>query len=207
MERLTEIARSLNRPLPVIRALQAKMGLPVLRGDRYPPAYVILLRKMMALRRLGVSEERIARLFELEQKLMRLLNADALDSETWFLDFVMQVGDKSRRLLLTNFDVGCDLETRAVQPGLALAGREKELFKAGQGGEDAMRMLVKYLGEYHAVIQVIAGELALLRGALAWGKKLAAGIPGDEKAHAKPARRRGKRENRRSSGQMLPGMA
>jgi len=207
MERLTDIARGMNRPLPVVRALQAKLGLPILRGDRYPAEYVVFLRKVMALRQLGVGEDRIVRLFQLEQKLMRVMNADAVDSETWFLDFVVQVGGGARRLLLTNYDVGCDLESSGLQPGLALAQREKELFKTAQMGEDALRILRKYLNEYRSVIEVIRGELPLLRGALAWGSKLVGkpGVTVDKKAK-KPVRRRTKREKGAARGQLLPGL-
>ncbi|HPA17165.1 MAG TPA: hypothetical protein PLU30_05425 [Verrucomicrobiae bacterium] len=205
MERLTDLARDLNRSVPVLRAMQAKLGLPVLRGDRYPGQYVVFLRKVMALRRLGVGEDRLVRLFDLEKKLMVLLNADALGSETWFLDSVMQAGGGARRLLLTNFDVGCDLGARALQPGLDLRGRSRELFGAAEMGEDALRILRKYLAEYRAVIEAIKGELPLLHGALAWGKRLIGRrcVADDKKA---PGQTRRHRHKMGGMGDLLPGM-
>lgn len=205
MERLSDIARDLNRPVPVLRAMQARLGLPVLRGDRYPAAYVLFFRKVMAFRRLGVGEDRLARLFELEKKLMRLLNADAAGSDAWFLDFVMQAGGGARRLLLTNFDVGCDLESHALQPGLDLVGRPKELFGEKEMGEDVLRVLRKYLAEHRAVIEAIDGELPLLRGALAWGRKL---LGRRRVAKDKPTPRRERRTSRGKggAGDVLPGM-
>ncbi len=205
MERLADIARDLNRPMAVLRATQAKMGLPLLRGDRYPAGYVLFLRKVMAFRRLGVGEDRLVRLFESEKKLMQLLNADAGGSDVWFLDFVMQAGGGARRLLLTNYDVGCDLEAHALQPGLNLSDRPKELFGEKEMGEDALRVLKKYLAEHRAVIEAIEGELPLLRGALAWGRKL---VVRRAVSRGKPAPKRKARARRKKGGggDALPGM-
>lgn len=205
MEHLSEMARELNRPVAALKKMLKDLGLPVPRRERYPTEYVVFLRKVMALRRLGVGEERLARLFQLEKDLMRLLRADVAGSEIWFLDFVMQVGGGARRLLLTNFDVGCDLEARALQPGLDLAGRHEELFEGEAMGEDALRVLKKYLAERATVLSTIEAEMPLLRGAVLWGRKVLGRHPGP-KGKARAGRKR-RRMARGGSGEALPGLA
>jgi hypothetical protein len=54
--------------------MRKRFGLPVL--EDYPECYVAFLRKVRDLRNLGVSEEKLGDLWDLERKLIKILHLD-----------------------------------------------------------------------------------------------------------------------------------
>lgn len=76
---------------------------------------------------------------------MNLLHADSLGSATWMIDGHSQSGHDSRRLLLSRYDLGTELRSSAIQPGLNFSNLEAELFGGREMGEDALRLLGSYL--------------------------------------------------------------
>ncbi|MEI6503303.1 MAG: hypothetical protein WCP21_20005, partial [Armatimonadota bacterium] len=112
-----DIARRLNRPAVVISGLQSRFELPALDGPAYSDAYLAFLRAVVFLRMLNVSEENLLKLWHLEKKLLTLLHVDSIGSPTWFLDACGPTTHPRYRLLLTNFNMGFDLLSRAVQLG------------------------------------------------------------------------------------------
>lgn len=173
MHTLGEMAKLLNRPAMVLHGLQTRFKLPAFEGAAYPAAYLAFLRSVVFLRMLGVPEETLLKLWHLEKKLLTLLHADSVGSPTWFLDSCGPTNNPSHRLLLSNFDMGFQLKSQAVQLGLDFTdGTTPELFDGREMGEDALRVLGQYL-EIHSRIQKdIKTEIPLLRQAARWGGRL-----------------------------------
>jgi hypothetical protein len=179
MQSFPDLARALNRPAVYLRGLQARFALPVLAGPKYSDAYAALLRSVIHLRILGLSENALVRLWELEKKLLTLLNIDSTGSPTWFLDACGQTSHCSRRLLLSNHDMGVPITSHMLQPGLNFRGSMPELFASKEMGEDALRVFGKYLMALAAIQRDIANELPQLRAALKRARSL---VPKDTPA-------------------------
>jgi hypothetical protein len=86
MHTFSDMAQLLNESAVNLSRLQKRFELPAFEGPGYSEAYLILLRKLTALRIFGISEDTLLKLWLLEKKLMQLLHADAFHSPTWFLD-------------------------------------------------------------------------------------------------------------------------
>ena len=174
MQSFPDLARALNRPPVYLRGLQTRFALPVLAGAKYSDAYAALLRSVIHLRILGVSENALVRLWDLEKKLLTLLNVDSTGSATWFLDACGQTSHGSRRLLLSNYDMGMPITSRMLQPGLNFRASMPELFASKEMGEDALRVFEKYLKALAAIHRDVSDELPQLRAALKRGRGLGA---------------------------------
>jgi hypothetical protein len=174
MQSFSDLARALNRPPVYLRGLQARFALPVITGANYSDAYAALLRSVIYFRILGVSENALVRLWEVEKKLLTLLNVDSTGSATWFLDACGQTSHRNRRLLLSNYDMGAPITSHMLQPGLNFRASMPELFASKEMGEDALRVFEKYLKALAAIHRDVSDELPQLRAALKRGKSLGA---------------------------------
>jgi hypothetical protein len=169
---LKEMAASLNRSTVYVAGLQKRFELPVCSGAAYPPAYVAFLRGLTALRTFDVAEETLRELWHLEKKLLQLLHVDSSGSPTWFLDSCGQTTQMKRRLLLTNHDLGVEIHTRMLQPGLNFAVGVPELFGGREMGEDALRVLEEYIKLHARICAEVQAERPLVKEALEWTKRL-----------------------------------
>lgn len=172
MHTSTDLARALNRPAIQLRNLQTRFGLPIYDGAGYADAYLALLRTIVYLRVLDLSEASLLRLWALEKKLLTLLHVDSTGSPTWFLDSCEQTSHRKRRLLLTNYDLGFEISSRMLQPGLNFAQTLPELFAGKEMGEDAIHVLEKYLKLLAELRQHLADELPHVRAATEWASRL-----------------------------------
>lgn len=182
---LAEIAEALNRPAAMISGLQNRFELPIYDTGAYPDAYLAFLRTVVYLRRLGIAEDRLLRLWQLEKKLLQLLHADSTGSKTWFLDSCGAFTRRDHRLLLTNYDIGIAVPARAVQLGLNFAARLPELFPGTEMGEDALRVLNEIVPLQTAICADVAAELPHLRETAKWAGRLPLPAPPTQ-ADAKP---------------------
>ncbi|NBZ97052.1 MAG: hypothetical protein EBR40_11630 [Proteobacteria bacterium] len=148
--------------------------MPVL--EEYPDCYVAFLRKIRDLRNLGVSEEMLGDLWDLERKLIEILHLDLGGGELSMIEGCSVEADPDRRLLLSNADLGVPLMARDVQAGLDFQKRPRELFEGQAMGEDALRLL----GEYRDLLQEIRGmvgrERKVLSESLRWEKSIGLGL-------------------------------
>ncbi len=172
MHTLGDIAKALNRPAVYLHGLQSRFELPVLDRSAYSDAYLAFLRAVVFLRMLNVSEENLLKLWHLEKKLLTLLHVDSIGSPTWFLDACGPTNKLPHRLLLTNFNMGFELKSRAVQLGLNFSKAAPELFAGKEMGEDALRVLGQYLKLFSRIQTDISTEIPLLRNATRWGGRL-----------------------------------
>lgn len=181
----------LNRAPVTIRGLQRHFGIPIPadtptfaspRGLRSgssqpisdnrspltdsPPAYFSFLETLVHLRALGIAEETLSNLWNLECKLMQILHADSTGSPTWMLDACGATGNRDRRLLLSNFDIGTHLSPDAVQLGLNFAQTAPDLFSAPEMGEDAILVLRQYITLHQKILHDIQKEHPIIRAAL-----------------------------------------
>ena len=166
-----DLSQALGRPALWISRMRKRFGLPVL--EQYPECYVAFLRKIRDLRNLGVSEEKLGDLWDLERKLIEVLHLDLGGGELSLIEGCSAEADPDRRLLMCNADLGVPLMARDLQAGLDFsAGRPQELFDGGEMGEDALRLL----GEYRNLLQEVRGivdrESKVLKGSLQWAKCL-----------------------------------
>jgi hypothetical protein len=162
-----DLSQALGRPALWISRMRKRFGLPVL--EDYPECYVAFLRKVRDLRNLGVSEEKLGDLWDLERKLIAILHLDLGGGELSLIEGSSAEVDPDRRLLLSNADLGVPLMARDVQAGLDFsAGRPKELFDGKAMGEDALRLL----GEYRFLLQevrvTVLMEKRVLKESISW---------------------------------------
>lgn len=165
------MAKALNRPAVALHGLQARFELPAFERAGYSDAYLAFLRSVVFLRMLNVSEESLLKLY-LEKKLLTLLYVDSMGSPTWFLDACGPTNKPRHRLLLTNFNMGFELKSHAVQLGLDFSHAAPELFEGKEMGEDALRVLAQYLKLFTRIQADIATEIPLLQKATRWGGRL-----------------------------------
>jgi hypothetical protein len=168
MHTFNELTRAINRPSIYVRGLQARFELPDFEGARYSDAYLALLRKLIHLRTLSISEPTLRDLWHIEKKLLQILHADSTGSPTWFLDACGATTHPERRLLLTSFDLGVEVPSGALQLGFNFADQLPELFTRKEMGEDALRVLNDYLKLFARIRSDIAAELPLVRSATQW---------------------------------------
>lgn len=172
MHTLGDMAKALNRPALHLKHLQTRFGLPAQPGAGYSDAYLACLQTLTHLRRLNVAEATLLDLWQSEQKLLCLLHVDTTGSATWFLDSCGQTTHPRRRLLLTNHDLGVDLDTHTLQPGLNFSGQLPELFASQEMGEDALRVLGDCLTLQAAIRATATAELPHLKAAQTWAKRM-----------------------------------
>ena len=172
MHTLGEMAKALNRSAVFLHGLQDRFDLPKFEGATYSDAYFAFLHTLLFLRILNVSEESLRELWNLEKKLLQLLHVDSTGSPTWFLDACGRTTHLRRRLLLTNHDMGVALPSRSVQLGLNFATRLPELFAGKEMGEDALRLLGKYLKLYPKIQAFVSTEVPLVRVAVNWSARV-----------------------------------
>jgi hypothetical protein len=169
---LADMAKALNRPAMVISGFQARFELPAVDGAGYPDAYLAFLRTVVYLRTLGITEDRLLRLWRLEKKLLQLLHVDSTGSKTWFLDSCGAITRRDRRLLLSNYDLGIAVPAQALQLGLNFAVTLPELFAGNEMGEDALRVLNEIIPLQTAIRADVAVELPHLRETAKWATRL-----------------------------------
>ena len=133
------------------------------------------LRKIRDLRNLGISEEKLGDLWDLERKLIEILHLDLGGGELSLIEGCSADADLEHRLLLSNADLGVPLMARDVQAGLDFQKRPQELFEGKEMGEDALRLL----GEYRLLLQevrgIVAKERGVLRNSLRWDRSVGLG--------------------------------
>jgi hypothetical protein len=171
---LSELSDRFGRPALWITRMRKRFGLPAL--EDYPECYVAFLRKIRDLRNLGVSEEKLGDLWNLERKLIAILHLDLGGGEFSLIEGCSAEADPDRRLLLSNADLGVPLMARDVQAGLDFsAGRPKELFEGKAMGEDALRILREYRILLQEIRELVGRERKVLKDSLEWAK--VAGLP------------------------------
>lgn len=175
MYTINDIARMYNRPVIYLRGLQERFDLKVFEGAGYTRPYVAFLKTVIQLRLLGISEETLLKLWNLEKKLLQLLHIDADESPTWYLDSCGRKNRRRRRLLLTNYDLGVNLGSARLQLGMDFRPRAVELFKGHEMGEDALNVLERYLEIYRRVCVDAVIESRQLASAAGWGRTLRVG--------------------------------
>ena len=165
------LSEMLGRPGLWISRMRKRFGLPVL--EEYPECYVAFLRKIRDLRNLGVSEEKLGDLFDLERKLIEILHLDLGGGELSMIEGCSAEVDPEHRLLLSNADLGVPLMARDLQAGLDFsAGRPKELFKGKEMGEDCLRLLGEYRILLQKVREIVGREVDVLKDSFKWAKTI-----------------------------------
>jgi hypothetical protein len=177
-----DIAEKIGRPLLWISRMRKRFGLPVL--EDYPDCYVAFLRKIRDLRNLGVSEEKLSALWDLERKLIEILHLDLGGGELSLIEGCSAEVDLEHRLLLSNADLGFPLMARDVQAGLDFSdGRPRELFEGKEMGEDALILLAEYRHLLKEVREIVGRERGVLRDSLQWVNQLSLGQLGTLQIH------------------------
>ena len=165
---LGDMAKALNRPAVYLTSLQKRFELPVLEGAAYSPAYFALLRKIVHLSLLGISEKDLVELWKTEKHLLQLLHFDATGSASWYLDECAHARHPERRLLLTHHDLGPEFLEKTLQPRLDFAPAPRGLFSHKEVGDDVRRVLDRYFSLYAEIQSQAVAESAQLRNALRW---------------------------------------
>jgi hypothetical protein len=165
-----ELIERLARPALWISRVRKRFGLPVL--EDYPEYYVAFLRKIRDLRNLGVSEEKLGELWDLERKLIAILHLDLGGGELSLIEGCSVEADPERRLLLSNADLGVPLMARDVQAGLDFQKRPSELFEGKDMGEDALRLLCEYRVLLQEIRGIVLRERVVLKRSIRWSETL-----------------------------------
>lgn len=160
----------LGRPGLWISRMRKRFGLPVL--EEYPECYVAFLRKVRDLRNLGVSEEKLGDLWDLERKLIAILHLDLGDGNLSHIQGCCVEADPERRLLLSNVDLGVPLMARDLQAGLDFQSRPQELFDGKEMGEDCLRLLGEYRILLQKVREIVGREVDVLKDSFKWAKTI-----------------------------------
>ncbi len=66
----------------LLAGLQARFELPVFDGPAYSDAHCAFLRTVISLRRLGIFEENLLRLWQFQKKMLQLVHLDSTGSKT-----------------------------------------------------------------------------------------------------------------------------
>ena len=169
-----ELAEKLGRPALWISRMRKRFGLPVL--EQYPECYETFLRKVRDLRNLGVSEEKLGALWDVERKIIAILHLDMGGGELSLIEGCSVEADPDHRLLMSNADLGVPLMALDLQAGLDFQVRPPELFEGKEMGEDALRLLQEYRKLLSGIRETIGRERRALRESLRWEKGLGLGI-------------------------------
>jgi hypothetical protein len=161
---------ALGRPPLWVSKTRKRFGLPAL--DDYPEYYVAFLRKIRDLRNLGVSEDKLDHLWDLERKLITILNLDLGGGELSLIEGCSAEADAEHRLLLTNTHLGVPLMARDVQAGLDFKKHPQELFEGRAMGEDALRLIGVYRIVLQEVRDISEREVKVLKESIKWLKTI-----------------------------------
>lgn len=164
-----ELTEKLSRPALWIARMRKRFGLPLL--EAYPICYEAFLRKVRDLRNLGISEERLGALWELERKLLETLHLDVGSGELPLIEGCSVDVDPERRMLLSNEDFGVPLMAQGVQAGLDFHSRPRELSGGKEMGEDALRILREYQGLLQEIRDGVIKEISVLKNSISWAKQ------------------------------------
>ena len=117
---LGEMSKALNRPAVYLAGCKP---VEISRLSREPPIRMPsrFLRSVVFMRMLGASEAALLTLWHLEKKLLTLLHADSLVHPLEF-SILWPQQQLHYRLLLTNFEIGFQLKSQAVQLGMNFTG-------------------------------------------------------------------------------------
>lgn len=170
MYSLSEIAHILGRDRVTMLGLLKRFDLPTFKESGYPECAMSFFRDVVYLKLAQVPDAHVLELWSLECKLMTLLHADGLGSPTWMIDGRAQQGHEGRRLFLSRFDIGAELRTSSVQPGLDFSASEEELFAGREMGEDALRLLDSYLKLITPIRKTLSEQSAILIAAGRWAR-------------------------------------
>lgn len=163
------LSERLGQPPLWISRMRKRFGLLVM--EDYPECCVAFLRKIRDLRNLGVSEDKLEDLWDLERKLIEVLHLDIGVGALSLIEGCSAEVDLEHRLLLSNADLGVPLMAREVQAGLDFsAGRPKELFEGKEMGEDALRLFAEYRVILKEVREIVGRERKVIKESLKWGK-------------------------------------
>ncbi len=168
-----ELLESLGRPALWISRMRKRLGLPVL--EQYPECYETFLRKVRDLRNLGVTEEKLGALWDVERKIITILHLDLGGGELSLIEGCSAEADPDHRLLLSNADLGVPLMSLDLQGGLDFQVRPRELFEGKEMGEDALRLLREYRKLFQGVRETIGRERKVLKEGLSWEKSVGLG--------------------------------
>lgn len=171
MHTLADLAKALNRSTVYVSGLQSRFEIPTVESTRYSEAYLAFLQTVVHLRTLSIAEETLRDLWHIEKKLLQLLHADTTGSSTWFLDSFGVATHAKRRLLLTNHDLGFEIEGSGLQMGLNFADATPELLAGKEMGEDALRVLNDYRKLHARISTDVKAEVPRVRAAVAWAKR------------------------------------
>jgi hypothetical protein len=174
-----ELCGALGKSSLYIHNIQKNLALPILkRGDKYSKGYKSFLEHVINLKTLGVSNEDIIRLLELEKKILHLLQLDSLDSSpTWYVDhgekrYARQRG-KSLVLLLTDYDLETSPRSSSFQGSLDFSGAQSsELFKGSEMGEDINRAIDKYREVEKKILEIVEREASVAKRASDWARSI-----------------------------------
>jgi hypothetical protein len=170
---LSQLSERLGRPALWITRMRKRFGLPVL--EEYPKYYEAFLRKVRDLRNLGVSEEKLGELWDLERKLIDILHLDLGGGELSLIEGCSVEADPDRRLLLSNADLGVPIMALDLQAGLDFQALPKELFEGREMGEDALRLLKEYRELLQGVRELVGKERVVLKEGLKWERLIRLG--------------------------------
>lgn len=172
MHTLASLAKQIGRSPSELQKTMKRFEVPLVAGAGYSDAHLAFLRVVFHLRTLRVQDDLLLRLWEVEKKLLQLLHLDAGGSPTWFLDACGRRGRGRGRLLLTQREIGVDLGSDLLQPGLDFSPEESgELFPGEAMGEDAVKMLGEYRKLFAKVRSRVEESLPEVRAAAAWGRR------------------------------------
>jgi hypothetical protein len=166
----SELSIKLGRPALWISRMRKRFGLPVL--EQYPECYETFLRKVRDLRNLGVSEEKLGALWDVERKIIAILHLDLGGGELSLIEGCFVEADPDHRLLLSNADLGVPLTALDLQTGLDFQVRPPELFEGKEMGEDALRLLREYRKLLKSMQETICRERKILTEGLRWQKSV-----------------------------------
>ena len=169
----SKLSQALSRTTLWTSRQRKRFGLPVL--EDYPECYVAFLRKVRDLCNLGISEEKLGELWDLEKKLIAILHLDLGGGGLSMIEGCTAEADPERRLLLTNVDLGVPLMASEVQAGLDFNKRPRELFECKEMGEDALRLLEEYRYLLHEVRDIVGREKSVLKSSLQWERSIGLG--------------------------------
>jgi len=163
-----KLTEKLGRPALWISRMRKRFGLPVL--EQYPECYEAFLMKVRDLRNLGVSEEKLGALWDVERKIIAILHLDLGGGELSLIEGCTVEADPDHRLLLSNADLGVPLMALDLQAGLDFQVRPPELFEGKEMGEDALRLLREYRKLLKEIMETVARERNVLKDSLRWEK-------------------------------------
>jgi len=163
-----KLTEKLGRPALWISRMRKRFGLPVL--EQYPECYEAFLMKVRDLRNLGVSEEKLGALWDVERKIIAILHLDLVGGELSLIEGCTVEADPDHRLLLSNADLGVPLMALDLQAGLDFQVRPPELFEGKEMGEDALRLLREYRKLLKEIMETVARERNVLKDSLRWEK-------------------------------------